>query len=67
MVFSKVISAPVENTLMKTNCHFLLLLIGFETLIYRKGYDKSPILVGQQDSFLAPLSGSEAPLVGGIW
>ena len=26
-----------------------------------------PILVGHQYSFLAPLPGSEAPLVGGIW
>ena len=34
---------------------------------YRKDYDWSPILVGHQDSFLAPLPGSEAPLVGGIW
>ena len=32
-----------------------------------KGLDRSPILVGHQDSFLAPLPGSEAPLVGGIW
>ena len=32
-----------------------------------KSYDRSPTLVGHQDSFLALLSGSEAPLVGGIW
>ena len=32
-----------------------------------KDYDRSPILVGHQDSFLAPLPGSEASLVGGIW
>ena len=32
-----------------------------------KGLDRPPILVGHQDSFLAPLPGSEAPLVGGIW
>ena len=56
-----------ENTLLKTACHFLLLLVGFDTLTYRKDYDRSPILVGHQDSFLAPLPGSEAPLVGGIW
>ena len=56
-----------ENTLLKTACHFLRLLIGFDTLTYRKGYDRSPTLVGHQDSFLAPLPGSEAPLVGGIW
>ena len=56
-----------ENTLLKTAYHFLLLLVGFDTLTYRKYYDRSPILVGHQDSFLAPLPGSEASLVGGIW
>ena len=35
-----------ENTLLKTACHFLLLLVGFDTLTYRKDYDRSPILVG---------------------
>ena len=52
--------------LSKTACHFLLLLVGFDTLTCRKDYDRSPILVGYQDSFLVPLPGSEAPLVGGI-
>ena len=61
------ISVLAENTLLKTACHFLLLLVGFDTLTYRKDYDRSPILVGHQDSFLALLPGSEAPLVGGIW
>ena len=32
-----------------------------------KGLRRSPIFVGHQDSFLAPLPGSEAPLVGGNW
>ena len=36
-------------------------------LTYQKDYDRSPILVGHQDSFLAPFPGSEAPLVRGIW
>ena len=62
-----IISVLAENTLLKTACHFLLLLVGFDTHTYRKDYDRSPILVGHQDSFLAPLLGSEAPLVGGIW
>ena len=62
-----IISVLAENTLLKIACHFLLLLVGFDTLTYRKDYDRSPILVGHQDSFLAPLPGSEAPLVGGIW
>ena len=52
-----------ENTLLKTASHFLLLLVGFDTLTYHKDYDRSPILVGHQDSFLVPLPGSEAPLV----
>ena len=35
---------------MKTACHFLLLLVGFDTLTYRKDYDRSPILVGHHPS-----------------
>ena len=42
------ISVLAENTLLKTACHFLLLLVGFDTLTYRKDYDRSPILVGHQ-------------------
>src|SRR5919106_818966 len=61
------ISVLAENTLLKTAYHFLLLLVGFDTLTYLKDYDRSPILVGHQDSFLAPLLGSVAPLIGGIW
>ena len=61
------ISVLAENTLLKTAYHFLLHLVGFDTLTYRKDYDRSPIIVGNQDSFLAPLSGSEAPLVSGTW
>ena len=64
---SPTISVLAEKTLLKTAYHFLLLLVGFDTLTYRKDYDRSPTLVGHQDSFLAPLPGSEAPLVGGIW
>ena len=40
------ISVLAENTLLKTAYHFLLLLVGFDTLTYRKGYDRSPTLVG---------------------
>ena len=64
---SPIISVLAENTLLKTACHFLLLLVGFDTLTYRKDYDRSPILVGHQESFLEPLSGSEMPWVSGIW
>ena len=61
------ISVLAENTLPKTACHFLLLLVGFDTLTYRKDYDRYPILVGHQDTFLVSLPGSEAPLVSGTW
>jgi hypothetical protein len=55
-----------SESLIKTACQHLLLLIGFDTLIYRKYYDTPPILVGHQDYFLAPLPGSEALLKSGI-
>jgi hypothetical protein len=55
-----------SETLIKTTSHHLLLLVGFDTLIYRKYYDTSPILVGHQDYFLAPLLGSEALLKSGF-
>ena len=38
-----------RNTLLKTAYHFLLLLVGFDSLTYIKDYDRSPILVGHQD------------------
>ena len=43
-----IISVLAENTLLKTAYYFLLLLVGFDTLTYRKDYDRSPILVGHQ-------------------
>jgi hypothetical protein len=51
-----------SESLIKTACQHLLLLVGFDTLIYRKYYDTPPIFVGHQDYFLAPLPGSEALL-----
>src|SRR5664279_4391084 len=39
-----------SETLLKSTCQHLMLLVGFDTLTYRKGYDRSPILVGQQGS-----------------
>ena len=36
-----IISVLAENTLLKTAYHFLLLLVGFDTLTYRKDYDRS--------------------------
>ena len=41
-----IISVLAENTLLKTACHFLLLLVGFDTLTYRRDYDRPPTLVG---------------------
>ena len=41
-----IISALADITLLKTTCHFLLLVVGFDTLTYRKGYNWSHILVG---------------------
>ena len=61
------ISVLVEKTLLKTAYHFLLLLVGFDTLTYQKDYDRSPTLVGHQDSFLALFPGSVALLVSGTW
>ncbi|KAK1677281.1 hypothetical protein QYE76_038129, partial [Lolium multiflorum] len=55
-----------NESFIETACQHLLLLVGFDTLIYRKYYDTPPILVGHQDYFLAPLPGSEALLVSGI-
>ena len=43
----KNLSASIYSEfLMKTACQHLLLLVGFNTLIYRKYYDTPPILVG---------------------
>ena len=43
---SPTILVLAEKTLLKTAYHFLLLLVGLDTLTYRKDYDRSPILVG---------------------
>ena len=45
-----IILVLAKNTLLKTAYHFLLLLVGFNTLTYRKGYDRSPTLVGHHVS-----------------
>jgi hypothetical protein len=37
-----------SESLIKTTCEHLLLLVGFDTLIYQKYYDTLPILVGHQ-------------------
>jgi hypothetical protein len=51
-----------SESMIKTTHQHLLLLIGFDTLIYWKYYDTLPILMGHQDYFLAPLPRSEALL-----
>ena len=43
-----IISVLAENTLLKTACHFLLLLVGFDTLTYQKDHNRPPILAGHQ-------------------
>jgi hypothetical protein len=55
-----------SETLIKTTSQHPLLLVGFDTLIYRKYYDTPPILLGHQDYFLAPLPGSVALLKSGF-
>jgi hypothetical protein len=37
-----------SETLIKTTSQHILLLVGFDTLIYRKYYDTPPIIVGHQ-------------------
>jgi hypothetical protein len=39
-----------SESLIKTTCQHLLLLVGFDTLIYQKYYDTPPILVGHHHS-----------------
>jgi hypothetical protein len=39
-----------SESLIKTTHQHLLLLVGFDTLIYQKYYDTPPILVGHQDA-----------------
>ena len=49
-----------SESLIKTACQHLLLLVGFYTLIYRKYYDTLPILVGHQRA-TCPLSFAVTP------
>src|SRR3954451_24479657 len=55
-----------SETFIETDHQHLLLLVGFDTLIYRKYCDTPPILVGHRDYFLVLLPGSEALLKSGI-
>src|SRR5215216_5137643 len=40
------VSALADITLLKTTCHFLLLLVGFDTLTYRKELQLIPYTCG---------------------
>jgi hypothetical protein len=42
-----------SESLIKTACQHLLLLVGFDTLIYRKYYDTPTILVGHHPSSIS--------------
>ena len=46
-----------SESFIQTACQHLLLLVGFDTLIYQKYYDTPHILLSHQDYFLAPLPG----------
>jgi hypothetical protein len=45
---SKPFASIYSESLIKTTCKHLLLLVGFDTLIYQKYYATPPILVGHQ-------------------
>ncbi|KAK1618919.1 hypothetical protein QYE76_024436 [Lolium multiflorum] len=65
-IFNYIMTEVVQSeSFIETACQHLL-LVGFDTLSYRRYYDTPPILVGHQDYFLAPLPGSEALLCAGI-
>ena len=42
------LASVYSESSIKTTHQYLLLLVGFDTLIYRKYYDTPPILVGHQ-------------------
>jgi hypothetical protein len=49
-----------SESLIKTTCQHLLLLIGFDTLIYQKYYDTPPILVGHQRGICSILAAKKS-------
>jgi hypothetical protein len=46
-----------SESLIKTTCQYLLLLVGFDTLIYQKYYNTPPILVGHQTAMVVFMEG----------
>ena len=51
------VSALADITLLKTTCHFLLLLFGFETLTYRKELQLVPYTCGSSRLFSGAVAG----------
>src|SRR5215216_249236 len=51
------ISALEDITLLKTTCHFLLLLVGFDTLTYKKDLELIPYTCGSSRLFSGAVSG----------
>ena len=51
------ISALADNTLPETTCHFLLLLVGFDTLTYRKELQLIPYTCGSSRLFCGAIAG----------
>ena len=51
------ISALADITLLKTTCHFLPLLVGFDTLTYRKELQLIPYTCGSSRLFSGAIAG----------
>ena len=51
------ISALADINLLKTTCHFFLLLIGFDTLTYLKGLQLNPYTRGSSRQFFGAVAG----------
>src|SRR3954468_19110383 len=51
------ISALADITLLKTTCHFLLLLVGFDTLTYGKELQLIPYTCGSSMLFSGAVAG----------
>src|SRR3990170_4105481 len=52
-----IISALADITLLKTICHVLLLLVGFDTLTYRKELQLIPYTCGSSRLFSGAVAG----------
>src|SRR3954467_3327060 len=51
------ISALADITLLKTTCHFILLLVGFDTLTYQKDLQLIPNTCGSSRLFSGTVAG----------